>query len=103
MRPPGHGGPIDPRRDWGEWKDLLKAAGVRDARVHDARHSAATAMLAMGMDMREVMEWLGHSQISVTSIYTHIPDDVMRERAAQMDVVHRLQPDGATRSTRRSS
>lgn len=96
-----HGAPLDPRRDWGEWKDLLKAADVRDARLHDARHSAATTMRAMGMDLREVMEWLGHSQISVTSIYTHIPTEVMQERAAQMDAVHGLLRDGATGRTLR--
>lgn len=90
------GRPVDPRRDWGAWKDLLRAAGVRDARLHDARHSAATTMRALGMDLREVMEWLGHSQISVTSIYTHVPDEIMRERARQLDAVHLLQPDGAT-------
>ena len=97
------GQPVDPRRDWGAWKALLAAAGVRDARLHDARHSAGTAMRRMGMDLREVMEWLGHSQISVTSIYAHVPDEEMRERAAQLDAVHLLQPDGATTRRRRSS
>lgn len=32
---------IDPRRDWAELKKLLDLAGVRDARLHDARHTAA--------------------------------------------------------------
>jgi len=31
------GRPIDPRDDW---RELLRAAGVRDARVHDGRHTA---------------------------------------------------------------
>lgn len=34
-----NGRPIDPRDDWDDWKALL-AAGVRDARVHDGRHTA---------------------------------------------------------------
>ncbi|MGH3699326.1 MAG: hypothetical protein ACRDQY_07635 [Pseudonocardiaceae bacterium] len=42
-----NGRPIDPRADHDEWKALLKAAGVRDARLHDARHTAAT-MLKVG-------------------------------------------------------
>jgi hypothetical protein len=32
----------DSRRDWQAWKDLLSAAGVRDFRVHDARHTLGT-------------------------------------------------------------
>ncbi len=40
-----NGRPIDPRRDWAGWKGLLEAAGVRDARLHDARHTAATLLL----------------------------------------------------------
>ena len=36
------GRPIDPGADWKAWKALLKRAHVRDARLHDARHTAAT-------------------------------------------------------------
>jgi integrase len=34
---PPNGRPIDPQRDWTEWKVLLREARVRDARPHDAR------------------------------------------------------------------
>ncbi len=36
-QPNGH--PIDPRDDWEQWGELLKAAGVRYVRVHDGRHT----------------------------------------------------------------
>jgi integrase len=39
------GKPTDPRADYGEWKELLTTAGVREARLHDARHTAATMLL----------------------------------------------------------
>ena len=42
------GKPIDPRADYGEWKALLADAGVREARLHDARHTAATFLLVLG-------------------------------------------------------
>jgi integrase len=32
------GGPINPNTDYHEWKRLLVAAGLRDGRLHDARH-----------------------------------------------------------------
>jgi integrase len=72
---------IGPHTDWDEWKSLLKAADVRDARVHDARHTAATLLLAQGVDQRVVMEILGHSQISMTSRYAHVLPQVMTDAA----------------------
>jgi integrase len=52
---------IDPQRDWTEWKVLLREAGVRDARLHDARHTAARLLLTQGVDVRVAMAILGHS------------------------------------------
>jgi site-specific recombinase XerD len=49
-----NGQPINPREDWEEWKAVLNEAGVRDARLHDARHTAATMLLEQGMDIRVV-------------------------------------------------
>ena len=53
--------------DWAAWKYLLKQAGVRDARLHDARHTAATFMLANGVDGRVVMDILGWSRLEMVS------------------------------------
>jgi integrase len=65
-----NGRPIGAHADWDDWKALLQAAKVRDARLHDARHTAATLLLAQGVDQRVVMEILGSSQISMTTRYT---------------------------------
>ncbi len=76
-----NGRPIGAHADWDDWKALLKAAKVRDARLHDARHTAATLLLAQGVDQRVVMEILGHSQISMTTRYTHVLPQVMTDAA----------------------
>ena len=76
-----NGRPIGAHADWDGWKALLKAAGIRDARVHDARHTAATLLLAQGVDQRVVMEILGHSQISMTAKYAHVLPVVMTDAA----------------------
>jgi integrase len=76
-----NGRPIGAHADWDEWKALLKAGGIRDARVHDARHTAATLLLAQGVDQRVVMEILGHSQISMTAKYAHVLPEVMTDAA----------------------
>ncbi|MFI5931270.1 tyrosine-type recombinase/integrase [Actinoplanes sp. NPDC051494] len=72
------GAPIDPSDDYRMWKALLAAAGVRDARVHDARHTAATLLLAQGVDIRTVQEILGHSDVRVTQGYAHVSSDMAR-------------------------
>ena len=43
---------MDPRGDAREWKKILLAAGLRDARLHDARHTNATLLLEQGIDAR---------------------------------------------------
>ncbi len=78
------GRPIDPRHDWEEWKAILKEAGVRDARVHDGRHTAGTLVIDMGVHVRTVMEVLGHSDIRVTQRYTHVATPMAKDAARQM-------------------
>lgn len=78
------GRPIDPRDDWEDWKDLLRAARVRDARVHDGRHTSATLLLEYGVAVRIVMEILGHSDLRVTTRYTHIATPLADEAARRM-------------------
>nr|WP_222851790.1 tyrosine-type recombinase/integrase [Phytoactinopolyspora mesophila] len=39
---------LSPNTDYREWKALLKAAGVNDGRLHDARHTSATVLLLLG-------------------------------------------------------
>jgi integrase len=79
------GRPIDPKRDWSDWKALLAEAGVPDARLHTARHTAATMLLAMGVPPRTVMEILGHSRITVTAKYQHVLDEMHTDAAERMD------------------
>ncbi|MCW2667750.1 MAG: Integrase [Frankiales bacterium] len=81
-----NGGPIDPGADYKAWKRLLARAQVRDARLHDARHTAATLLLLQGVPARVAMQVLGHSQISLTlGTYSHVVPELANEAAAQME------------------
>ena len=52
---------------------LLKENGLRRIRFHDLRHSCASLLLKEGVPMKQIQEWLGHSDISTTAnIYAHL-------------------------------
>jgi len=44
-----NGRPIERKSDWRAWKGLLREAGVREVRLHDGRHTAATLLLSEGV------------------------------------------------------
>lgn len=76
---------IDPRADHRRWRELLVRAGVRPARLHDARHTAATLLLAQGVPARVAMQILGHSQINLTlGTYSHVVPELAHEAADRM-------------------
>lgn len=82
------GKPIIPQLVYQQVSTYLKAAGIRDVKPaqlsgavrvkkepcgpHVLRHTAASRMLARGVPIRQVMENLGHSNITTTQIYSHL-------------------------------
>ena len=63
----------------------LTEAEVRQARLHDARHTAATLLLQWGVPARVSMEMLGHSQISLTlGPYSHVAPELAEDAAQRM-------------------
>ena len=55
------------------FKKLLKDNAMREIRFHDLRHSCASLLLSNGVPMKQIQEWLGHSDFSTTAnIYAHL-------------------------------
>ena len=82
------GTPLDSSNVTKAFHELLATAGLPRIRIHDLRHTAATLLLAQGVSPRDIMEILGHSQISLTmDTYSHVLPALQREAAEQMDAV----------------
>lgn len=75
---------LNPRTDFEQWKALLKRAGVRNARLHDARHTAATVLLVLGVPERTVMSIMGWSSTAMAARYQHVSDAIRREVATRV-------------------
>ena len=58
----------------------LKQAGLDSTQfsAHKLRHTAATMMLAGGVDVKTVQEVLGHENLNTTQIYTHIENTELK-------------------------
>lgn len=54
------------------WAEALRAAGVRNFRFHDLRHSCASYLAQAGAPLLQIAEVLGHRQLSVTKRYSHL-------------------------------
>ncbi len=78
------GEPLIPNTDYHHWKELLQVAGVRDARLHDARHTASTVLLLLGVPERIVMAIMGWSSASMAKRYQHVTDPLLRETAMKV-------------------
>lgn len=52
---------------------LLRHNHLKKIRFHDLRHSCASLMLANGVPMKQIQDWLGHSTFATTAdIYAHL-------------------------------
>ncbi len=61
-------------------KKYAKKAGIPVMTTpHTLRHSYATDLLAQGVDLRVIQEFLGHRNIATTQVYTHITSQKLKE------------------------
>lgn len=74
------GNPLTREAIWKMLKKYALLSGIRkNVFPHIIRHSFATHLLRNKADLRVIQEFLGHSDISTTQIYTHLDSNKMKE------------------------
>lgn len=82
------GSPIKPDSMTQKWRRFLEAHDLPKIRLHDLRHSNATALIRAGVNPRVVQQRLGHSDVNITlNTYTHVLPEMDMEAAAKLDSI----------------
>ena len=63
------------------WQRVRARAGVKDVRIHDLRHTFASAAVASGQGLPMIGKLLGHTQVQTTARYAHLAADPVRSAA----------------------
>jgi integrase len=63
------------------WQRLRARAGLKDARIHDLRHTFASAAVAAGQGLPMIGKLLGHTQVVTTARYAHLAADPVKAAA----------------------
>jgi integrase len=65
------------------WHSVCTAAEVKDARMHDLRHTFASLLVQRGVSLPIVGKLLGHTQVTTTARYAHHAHDSLRDASDQ--------------------
>lgn len=79
---------LSERRFYRVWDEMREAIGHGDDRqfvIHMLRHTCCTRLLGAGVDIRSVMEWMGHSSMQITQRYAHFIPTKLEGAAAALD------------------
>lgn len=64
------------------WHTARKKAGLADLRIHDLRHSFASALVNHGVPIYDVQKLLGHQSVKTTERYSHLSPDRLRSSSS---------------------
>jgi integrase len=89
------GSPLRPNTVTRAWHDLAVKCGLPVIKLHEARHTHASLLLAQGVHPKIVQERLGHSTIAMTlDTYSHTIPGIQRKAAQDFDKILGLKNPG---------
>jgi integrase len=71
----------------GAWEYLRKAARIKDARIHDLRHTYASLLASSGHSLPIIGRLLGHTQAATTQRYAHLADDPLKAATERVGAI----------------
>ena len=82
------GSPMHPDSMTQKWERFVEAHNLPKIRLHDLRHSNATALIRSGVNPKVVSERLGHADVSITlNTYTHVLPDMDAAAGDKLDEI----------------
>jgi integrase len=69
------------------WAAAAAAAGLKDVRIHDLRHTFASILVSAGQSLPLIGGLLGHTQPATTARYAHLYDDPLRAATERVGVI----------------
>ena len=81
------------------FRQARDAAGIKDFRFHDLRHSAASYLAMNGATLAEIAEVLGHKTLAMVKRYSHLSDAHTSSVVARMNAAVFADGDGADETT----
>jgi integrase len=66
------------------WPRVRARAGLKNARIHDLRHTFASTAVAAGQGLPMIGKLLGHTQVATTARYAHLASDPVKAAAEQV-------------------
>ena len=80
------GHPVSPDYVSAKFRRILEENNLPIIRFHDLRHSCASILINMGSSLKDVQEWLGHADITMTgNVYGHLFNERKVTLAAQLE------------------
>lgn len=64
-----------------------KAGIIKPCSVHTLRHTFATQLLLHGVDIRQIQDYLGHSNVETTMVYTHVVKGLRNPAQSPLDMM----------------
>lgn len=74
---------INPDHVSNRFRNILRKNKLKHIRFHDLRHSCASLLVANKVPMKNIQEWLGHSNFNTTAdVYSHLDYSAKLESAS---------------------